>query len=289
MILMGCKPVKKLVVNKGNLLFDYEGHRGCRGLMPENTIPAMLNAVDLNVTTLEMDTHISKDLKVIVSHDPWFNADITMKPDGSYIDSKEPRYVLYQMTYDSIKQFDVGIKPHNKFPQQKKIHVSKPLLEHLIDSVEAYCRQKNKQVKYNIEIKSAPEGDNIHHPKPEEFADLVMNVLKQKKITNQIIIQSFDFRSLQYMHTKYPQIKASALIDEKDKRTFEQIINDLGFAPAIYSPHFSLITDQLIKDCHNKGIRVIPWTINDLPQMKRLKIMGVDGLISDYPNLYSSL
>ena len=90
--------------------FDKEGHRGCRGLMPENTIPAMLHAIDLDVTTLEMDVHITKDSQVVLSHDPWMNPDITTKPDGSYITDKDPEYILYNMTYDSISRFDVGYK-----------------------------------------------------------------------------------------------------------------------------------------------------------------------------------
>ena len=269
--------------------FDCEGHRGCRGLMPENTIPAMLHAIDLNVTTLEMDTHITKNSQVVISHDPWFNPDITTKPDGSYIDSAESKYILYQMTYESIKQFDVGMKQYDKFPQQKKLHVSKPLLSELIDSVEAYCKQKHKLIYYNIEIKSAPEGDNIYHPKPAAFTDMVIQILNQKKITRRVIIQSFDNRSLQYLHQHYPSIKTSLLIDEDDNRSLQQQLDALGFVPSIYSPHYSLVTQNLLQNCHHQHCKVIPWTVNDLAEMKKLKSMGVDGLISDYPNLYKQL
>ena len=272
-----------------NTTFDYEGHRGCRGLMPENTIPAMLHAIDLNITTLEMDTHITKDSQVVISHDPWFNPDITTKPDGRYIDSSEPKYILYRMNYDSIRKFDVGMKPYNKFPQQKKIHVSKPLLSDLIDSVEAYCKQKHKSVYYNIEIKSAPEGDDLYHPKPEAFMEMVMHVLNQKKIIQRIIIQSFDVRPLQYLHQQYPSIQTSLLIDEGDNRSLQQQFDQLGFVPTIYSPYYPLVTADIIKNCHLQHCKVIPWTIDDLPEMKKLKSMGVDGLISDYPNLYKEL
>src|SRR4051812_22398189 len=165
-LLYSCSSHRSITQSMQAIPFDKEGHRGCRGLMPENTIPAMIHAIDLGVTTLEMDVHITKDSQVVLSHDHWMNPDITTKPDGSYINADEPKYILYNMTYDSIRRFDVGNKPYPQFPQQQKIHIAKPLLADLIDSVEIYCRQKGKRVFYNVEIKSSPNGDNIYHPEP---------------------------------------------------------------------------------------------------------------------------
>jgi glycerophosphoryl diester phosphodiesterase len=243
----------------------------------------------LGVTTLEMDVHITKDSQVVLSHDSWMNPAITTKPDGSYLTDKNPKYILYNMTYDSISRFDVGYKLYPMYPQQQKMHVAKPLLSALIDIVEAYCRQKGKRVYYNIEIKSAPNGDNLYHPKPERYADLLMQVLQQKGVTQYVIIQSFDVRPLQYLHVRYPQTQTSMLVDGTDHRPFQEIINQLGFVPTIYSPHYSLVRDSLVQECHQKNIRVIPWTVNDLSEMQRLKTMGIEGLISDYPNLYKEL
>src|SRR6188474_3759231 len=102
--------------------FDIQGHRGCRGLMPENTIPAMIKALDLGVTTLEMDVVISKDNKVVVSHEPWFESEITTKPDGSFIKPGEAmQYNIFQMSYDEVLKYDVGMKTHPRFPQQQKM------------------------------------------------------------------------------------------------------------------------------------------------------------------------
>ena len=116
--------------------FDVEGHRGCRGLMPENTIPAMLKALDLGVTTLELDVVITKDNKVLVSHEPWFESEITTKPDGSFIKpGEEMQYNIFQMNYEEIVKYDVGMKPHPRFPRQQKIKAIKPLLTDLFDSV----------------------------------------------------------------------------------------------------------------------------------------------------------
>lgn len=213
--------------------FDTEGHRGCRGLMPENTIPAMLYAVDLGVTTLEMDTHITKDSLVVLSHDAWLNPDITTKPGGSYIDSTEPKYVLYNMTYDSIRRFDVGAKLNSHFPQQQKIAVHMPLLSDMVDSVEAYCRKKGKRVAYNIEIKSSPKGDDLLHPAPAVFTDRVVRVILNKGIAQHVIIQSFDPRPLRYLHQMYPSVRTSLLIEDYDKRSLHQQFDELGFVPSV--------------------------------------------------------
>ncbi len=275
--------------SSATVIFDKEGHRGCRGLMPENTIPAMLKAIDLGVTTLEMDVHITRDSAVVLSHDPSFNPDITTKPDGSYIGSTEGKYILYHMTYDSIRRFDVGSKPYSRFPQQQKIKVAKPLLSTLIDSVEAYCKQHGKRVAYNIEIKSSPQGDGLFHPAPAAYTEGVMKVLKQKNILSHVIIQSFDNRPLQYMHQHYPAIRTSLLIEENDKRSLQQQFAGLGFVPSIYSPYYLLCTKERVDSCHQQHCKVVPWTVNDSSLMQKLKTAGVDGLISDYPDLYKKL
>ena len=265
--------------------FDYQGHRGCRGLMPENTIPAFLKAIDLHVTTLEMDVVITKDQQVIVSHEPFFNHEITTKPDGSFIEEKdEHSYNIYQMTYAETQRYDVGLKLHPRFSQQQKIATHKPLLSDVIDTVESEVRLN--YMCYNIETKTKPETDGIFHPKPDVFVNLLMDVIKSKHIQNRVIIQSFDIRTLQYLHVAYPTIKTALLIEDFDKKPLDLQLKDLGFMPTIYSPEQSLVTAELVKQCKSLGIKLIPWTVNDANKIAELKAMGVDGLISDYPNLY---
>jgi glycerophosphoryl diester phosphodiesterase len=268
--------------------FDKQGHRGCRGLMPENTIPAMRTALDLGVTTLEMDVVITKDKKVVLSHDQWFGEEITTKPDGTFMGPREERkFNIYWMTYDDVKTFDVGMKPHPRFPQQQKIKVVKPLLSDVIDSVNEYMKTSKRPVPYyNIETKSNPLFDGVFHPKPDEFVELLMGVIKEKKIEDYVIIQSFDFRTLQYLHQKYPAIKTAMLIEAYDKRDIDKQVEELGFTPTIYSPAFELVSQKLVKKCHKQKMKVIPWTINDKAKIEELKKMGVDGMISDYPNLF---
>jgi glycerophosphoryl diester phosphodiesterase len=189
-----------------------------------------------------------------------------------------------------VKTYDVGKKPHPRFPQQQKLAAIKPLLSDVIDAAEAYCRtNKLKPVFYNIETKSQPETDNVYHPEPIAFVELIMDVLRAKNIMDRVIIQSFDFRTLQCVHAKYPFLKTAMLIESFDKRDLEGQIKDLGFVPTIYSPDYSLVNEALIKKCHAKNMKVIPWTVDDLETIKKLRGIGVDGIITDYPNLYGKM
>ncbi len=266
--------------------FDLQGHRGCRGLMPENTIPAMLKAIDLQVNTLEMDVVITADKKVVVSHEPFFSHEITTLPSGDTIEAKkEWQYNIFHMTYDSVKEYDVGLKPHPRFPSQHKMKVVKPMLADLIDTVEAYCIKTNhSKIFYNIEIKSLDSSDNVYHPAPGEYADLLMGIIEDKKIGGRVIIQSFDIRSLKVVSEKYPSMKLSLLIDAGNKIPLGDFKNLLGFKPNIISPEYSLITRPIIDSLHRQNIQVIPWTVNDPEAAKRLYQMGVDGIITDYPD-----
>ncbi len=281
--------VQDTIVNKiDSASFDKEGHRGCRGLMPENTIPAMLYALDLGVTTLEMDAVITKDNQVVLSHEPFFNHDITTKPDGSFIDQKDERnYNIYKMTYAETQQYDVGIKPNPRFLKQKKIPVHKPLLADLMDSVQQYLTRVNRPYPdFNIETKTNPLTDTIFHPAPARFVELLMNVIKEKNMLEYVIIQSFDFRTLKYLHEHYPAIRTAMLIESADKRGLDAQIENLGFVPTIYSPAYELVTEDLIKKCHERKVKIIPWTVNEKAKIEALKKIGVDGIITDYPDLF---
>lgn len=265
--------------------FDIEAHRGGRGLYPENTIIAMKNAIDLGVNTLEMDTHISKDGEVVVTHDDYLNADFILNPDGTSFTKLEGKEKLvYQINYEGLRKYDVGSKYYANFPQQKKVKAYIPRLADLIDSVQNYLQTNKKpQVFYNIETKCSPKGDGILHPNPDEFVNLLMNVINDKGITPFVIIQSFDKRTLQIIHQKYPKIKTAYLISKKDN--YEDYIKDLGFKPFILSPAYKLVDAELVQKCHQNSIKIIPWTVNTLQEIKELQILNVDGVITDYPNL----
>jgi glycerophosphoryl diester phosphodiesterase len=229
--IFSCSNTKKMQETAGDTAnekyvpgeFDKQGHRGCRGLMPENTVPAMLNVLGMTVTTLEMDVVITKDKKVILSHEPFFNHEISTKPDGSYVTETEEKSLnIYKMTYEEVKKYDVGMKPHPRFPQQKKMKVAKPLLAEVMDSIKMDMMYRRRPpLFYNIETKTNPQTDNIYHPAPAEFVELLMTVIKENHLEEMVIIQSFDFRTLQYLHQKYPAIKTAMLIEADDKRSFD--------------------------------------------------------------------
>ena len=269
--------------------FDVQGHRGCRGLKPENSLPAFLTALDSGVTTLEMDVTITKDNQIIVSHEPWMSAAICLPPTGKAITIKEEKkFNIFQMTYEEVKQWDCGSRGNERFPEQTKINVYKPLLSEVIVAVEKHIKNFSKyEVDYNIEIKTTPEGDGKFHPKPDEFSDLVYNLLDQFLPMERVIIQSFDIRVLKYWHTKYPDIRLAVLIE--NKKTVDQNISELGFSPFIYSPDYKLLSKEIVKYCRELNMRVIPWTVNDPTEMKVLKGMGVSGFITDYPDRAAKL
>jgi glycerophosphoryl diester phosphodiesterase len=264
--------------------FDLQGHRGCRGLMPENTIPAFIMALDSGVTTVEMDLAVTKDKQLIVSHEPWMASSICVQPGGEPIKEKdEQKFNIYRMTYERVAEFDCGSKVNDKFPDQKKMTVSKPLLTDVIGSIEDHIRSYTQyEVDYNIEIKSEPEGDNKFHPAPQEFSDLVYNLLDQYLPLDRVVIQSFDFRVLKYWHEKYPKVRLAALVE--NTKSAEHNLNELGFKPSIYSPYFKLLSEETVKSLQQQKIRVIPWTVNEVDDMKKMKSFGVDGFITDYPD-----
>lgn len=266
--------------------FSAEAHRGGRGLMPENTIIAMQDAMKYgNITTLEMDTHITKDGKVVVTHDDYLSPGFMLTPEGKEIPASDSKkYAIFQMDYDLLKTFDIGTKVNKGFPQQKKIKTYIPLLADLIDVVQKDIKQKNKkQLFYNIETKCDVAGDNIVNPTPEVFVKLLMDVIEQKKITPYVVIQSFDKRTIQIINQKYPGVKTSFLVS--NKKTYEENMKDLGYKPFIVSPNYSMVDADFVKKAHADGIKVIPWTANTVEEINRLKSLKVDGIISDYPNL----
>ena len=264
--------------------FDVQGHRGARGLQPENTIPAFVAALNEGVTTVEMDLAITRDRQVILSHEPWMAAEFCLDSLGNAIPKKEEmKHNIFQMTYAQVKKYDCGSKGNERFPNQIKTRQVKPVLTEVIVAIENHIKNFTKyEVDYNIEIKSMPEGDDKFHPKPAEFSELVYQTLNQYLPMERVVIQSFDFRVLKYWHEKYPEIRLAALVE--NQKGVQQNLDELGFTPSIYSPDYKLLSKDEVKLLHSKKIRVIPWTVNKTASMLALKGMGVDGFITDYPD-----
>ena len=268
---------------------DVQGHRGCRGYFPENTIVGFLEAMKMGVSTLEMDVVITKDTQVLLSHEPFMNHEICeLAGDSSISRETEKNYNIYKLTYEEIKKFDCGSKRVERFPDQTKLSVHKPLLSEVIDATESFIQQSNSQrINYNIEIKSWPDGDLIFHPEPKEFARLLLKMVSQKGIKARTTIQSFDIRSLQATRSLDPDIQTALLI--ANLKPADYWLDSLGFTPEIYSPYFKLVDSSLVRFCHDRGMQLIPWTVNDKKDIHKMLELGVDGIISDYPDRVISL
>tara|TARA_B100000965_G_scaffold108094_1_gene89344 strand:- start:3304 stop:4182 length:879 start_codon:yes stop_codon:yes gene_type:complete len=262
--------------------FDLQGHRGYRGLYPENSTIGFLKSLDVGVNTIELDVVISKDKHVVVSHEPWISKNICIDQNGNRIINDKENFNIYSMEYNEIKKFDCGIIGNEKFPDQKKISVFKPTLNYVIKIIENYIKEKGyKPVNYNIEIKSSNETDLIFHPDVKEFSELVVNNIKNNKILERTTIQSFDFRVLKYINKNYPEIGLSVLVSENYDP--QKNLDDLSFLPDIYSPNYKFINKEDLEYLKKKKIKIIPWTVNSYSDIAKILNLGVDGIISDYP------
>jgi glycerophosphoryl diester phosphodiesterase len=263
---------------------NIQGHRGARGLFPENTIAAFIEAIKLGVHALEMDVVISADNKVVVSHEPWMNALFCSLPSGEPIEKEsEQKYNLYKMPYVEITTYDCGKRGNPEFPFQKAMSERKPLLSEVIKASEHYIQAHNlPPIHYTIEIKSDINDYGIFQPDPKTFVDLVYQDIKQYISLEQVCIQSFDEQILQEMNKKDEQVNLAFLVENNDG--LQTNMNRLGFIPQTYSPEFIQVTPELVKQVHDLNMQLIVWTVNELEDMKKLIAMGVDGLISDYPN-----
>ncbi len=283
-----CSKTIKLPMDSQKIV-DVQGHRGCRGLMPENTIPAFMKAQDLGVKTLELDVVISADAKVIVSHEAFFNHELTSSINGVKVDeANEKTFNLYQMKAKDIQSIDVGSQNHPKFPLQQKMKVYKPLLEEVLSQCDAYARSKHYALPYyNIEIKRDKSLDGKYNPPANEFVKLVHNVINAMPIKARYNIQSFDHETLNAYHSLNADAPTAILVMDRDG--LEKHLERLNHIPNIYSPYYKLVTKELIDECHKKNIKVIPWTVNDEASVIDLLSLNVDGIISDYPDMVIDL
>jgi len=277
--------VKKSV--KENITYlskiEIQGHRGQRGHSPENSISAFLKAIEKGVDVIEMDVVISKDRKVVVSHEPYMSSLYVLTPAGDSISKAEQRsFNFYEMSYDSIRMFDIGSKGNKNFPEQEKIKSYKPLLSEVIDSVENYVKSHDlPSVKYNIEIKSTVSEYDKFQPRPVDFIKLVMGVIQKKGIENKMNIQSFDKNVLNEMNRVYPKAELAFLVSQEG---IYKNLAKLDFTPQIYSPNFKLIKNiAFVDSIKQKNMRLIPWTVNEKDDIREMIKLKVDGMITDYP------
>jgi len=284
--------------------FDLEAHRGGRALRPENTLPSFANALSMGVDTLELDMGVTRDGVVVVSHERGLNPDLARGPDGKYISAGIP-YV--RLTLAEVKKYDVGqIRPGSdyaaRFPEQRAIPGTRiPTLAEVFDLVR---RSGDSHVRLNIETKIDPT-----HPDesldPQAFVTRVLDLLRREHFTDRVMIESFDWRTLLLVQKQAPEIPTVYLTQQQQPE--ENIYLDkaspwtAGFDPVkyggsvpravkaaggrIWSPLYNDVTAASIAEAHRLGLPVIVWTVNDPKEMSRLIDLGVDGIISDRPDL----
>ena len=284
--------------------FDLQGHRGARGLAPENTLPAFQKALDLGVDTIECDMAITKDGVVVIHHDLWLNPDTTRGPDGKWLDKRGP--AISELTFAELQQYDVGrLKPGTdyvkSFPDQQSVDGTRiPKLADLFDLVK---KSGNTKVGFDCETKVSPNERGATLA-PEEFARRVIAEIRNAGMAERIMVQSFDWSTLQVIQKEAPEIRTMYLTSPN---TLKPAAGNraspwlAGFSPELHSgsvpqavhaaggkiwaPNQGYLTPAMVTEAHALGIVVIPWTVNDPAMMAKLLDMGVDGIISDRPDL----
>ena len=267
---------------------EVEAHRGGMGLYPEETLAAMLNAVKLGVNTLEMDLCITQDKKVILSHDRYFHPRYSSHPDGTPVVSGEPKTWLYELPYSEVVKWDVGNRFNPAWPEKHCMPAVKPLAADVISAVEQYTAGiGHYPMNYDIEIKSDVSGnggeEGVNWPEYHEFADLCMEVLQSLDLGDRLMVQCFDERVLNYLHEKYPGVTLAYLVEDYET-DFDEYMSKLDFTPEwLSAPHANVDAD-LIAKARARGMKVNTWTVDDPDEMRRLIELGVDAIISNYPD-----
>jgi glycerophosphoryl diester phosphodiesterase len=283
--------------------FDLQGHRGARGLAPENTLGAFARALAIGVTTLELDCGVTRDGVVVVSHNRALDPAITRGPDGEWL-AESP--LIRTLDFATLGRFDVGrIRPGTdyarRFPAQQGMEGAR--IPRLAEVFELARRAGNRSVRFNIETKIDPPrpGDTVG---PEAFARGVIAVAREYGVANRTTIQSFDWRTLKIVQAEAPEIATVYLTIQQSGEdnvradadgspwTAGMRYRDHGSVPgmvksaggAAWSPYHGDLTPALLTEAHQLGLKVIPWTINDRATMDALIDLGVDGIISDYPD-----
>ncbi|NNE28122.1 MAG: glycerophosphodiester phosphodiesterase [Saprospiraceae bacterium] len=271
--------------------FDWQGHRGARAALPENTTPAMLFALQFPyIKTLECDVVVSKDSQIIVSHEPFFSHHISTRPDGEPVTEAEAMgFNLFEMTVEEIQKFDVGKRGNEKFPDQKPMAIFKPTLKEMIRTVNEYCEKNDRHgPAYNIEIKSHSDVYDKFVPQPKEFVRLLVKELRELGVLEDCTLQSFDTKILEELNIQVPEATIALLVERTGN--IKEDLSTISFKPEIYSPNYYFLTEGIVSEAHSQGIRVIPWTVNELKDLQRMVDIGVDGIITDYvdrpPNIH---
>jgi len=265
-----------LLFSQPGIAMDVQGHRGTRGNLPENTLPAFQRALEIGVDTLELDCGITRDGVVVIHHDRRLNPDVARGPDGKWVTAPAP--TIYSLMFDELQKYDVGrIRPGSeyakRFPHQKPLDGTRiPKLSDL------FSMAKSSRVRFNIETKLLPT-----HPDetvgPEAFARALIAEFRKAGMTKRAVIQSFDYRTLKIVEQEAPEIETVYLTEAEDSDPAK--IAALG--AKIWSPDAKAMTPAKVAQAKKLGMRIVVWTANEPREIDAMIDLGVDGVISDYP------
>lgn len=269
---------------EGSHRVEVHGHRGCRGLLPENTVPAFLKATELGCDWLELDVVLNAEGQVVVSHEPWMDHRICLDPRGDTIPAARERdHNIFGMSQAEVVRYDCGTLQHPDFPRQMNSRLHKPLLREVVDAVRQLVKDRNLRMpRFNVEIKSEPELYRSHQPTPDRYAGAVLNELRTLGLDKDCLVQSFDPEVLNALHGLAPEVMTALLVDNEEG--LDKNLARLTFPPSVYSPAKELVTGDLMASLRAKGIGIAVWTVNDTADMRRFIDMGVDGIITDHPD-----
>jgi glycerophosphoryl diester phosphodiesterase len=286
----------------GAAAFDLQGHRGARGLAPENTLAAFDRALDIGVTTLELDIHLTSDGVPVITHDPQLNPALTRGAGGQWV-AEQPLPPIMSMTLAQLQAYDVGrLKPDTRYaqtyPEQQAADGQRiPTLKQLFERVQA---RGDDRVRFNIELKLTPQ-EPAATPPPAAIVQATLDVIRLQRMERRVSLQSFDWRILREVKRQAPAIPLAALTVRQrwlDNLTDGRWTAGLTLAAhggsvpkmvqaagaQIWSPYFGELTPDLLREARSLGLKVIPWTVNDPSAIDNMLAWGVDGLITDYPD-----
>ncbi len=242
------------------------GHRGARAILPENTIPAFLYAIEAGADFIELDVCVSKDDVLVVSHDPVLKRRPAKAPPGSR--------VIRELSLEELRRWDAGSHRNRHFPRQTAVPGA---VIPTLDEVLALSAQS--AIQFNIEVKSFP-SEPKYTPPPEPYARLLVEAIERRGLAQRVMVQSFDFRILDAVKRFAPEIRLSAL-SKPGARGFVALAREAGVG--IVGPYHRLVTARKVAAAHSAGIQVVPWTANRPRDWRRLIRAGVDGIITDDP------
>ncbi len=301
-----CLAVGLLCFSLQSLALDLQGHRGARGLAPENTLPAFALALAIGVSTLETDIAITRDGQLIISHDPALNPDITRGPDGQFLDARGP--LIWHTPYEELKRYDVGrLKPGTRYAGQypAQTPADGARLPRLADLFDLVKKSGNTQVRLALETKLTPTAPDETEA-PEPFARALIQAIREAGMAQRSTILSFDWRSLQVVQKEAPEIGTVYLSAQQrwldnigaDKAEASPWTAGLRYADhgsvpkmvkaaggRIWSSFFGDLDAAKVKEAKALGLTVLAWTVNDTVQMSRVMDLGVDGIVTDRPDL----